>query len=307
MRITNRSIFKPKVGGAYKIEASASEATVYLYDEIGWFGIMADEFVRDLNQITSGVIHLRVNSPGGSVFDGTTIYNALKQHKARIVAHIDGLAASIASVIVMAADEVVASENSFLMIHEPWSMVIGDSIDMRQEADLLDKVSGTISKTYQDKSGKSAEAIKSLMVAETWFTAQEALDAGFIDRVEGGSRAKATLFDLSAFANVPDELVSGKGTPTEREIEKALRDIGCSRTQSKAILAGGLPEELRDADNPTLDPAPVHDQRDAGSEDQREADTPVEGKNCSIADLLERANRVAPTMTETEKLLGGVK
>jgi len=263
MRPKNRSFFKNRVNGLYKIENKSDESTVYIYDEISWFGVQAEQFVKDLNNIKAKTIHLRVNSPGGSVFDGTSIYNALKQHSAKVVAHVDGLAASIASVIIMAADEVRMSENAFLMIHEPFSIVIGGADDMRHEADLLDKVGGTIVKTYMDKSGKDEDEIKDMMAKETWFTAQEALDMGFCDCIDKETKEKAqiVLFDLSVFANVPDKFKENR-QPTARDLERVLRDAGCSAKQAKSILSKGIEGDLRD-EEPANDPPPAKlDQRD---------------------------------------------
>lgn len=289
----NRSIFKPKARGAYKVEAKADESTVYLFDEISWWGISAEQFVKDLNGISSSVINLHVNSPGGSVFDGVSIFNAIKNHKSKVVAHIDGLAASIASVIVMAADEVKMSENAFLMIHDPWSLVVGTSEDMRKEADLLDKVGGIIAKTYMDKTGKTEEEIKDYMAAETWFTAQDALDAGFIDMIESDKKESkkaqsATVFDLSAFGNVPDALKESKPEPTVREAEKALRDVGFNKQRAKAILAEGFKEDdKRDAEIQKPIPA---------TEAKRDAEPIVAKRKDRIADLLIRAEVLAPSL-----------
>ena len=300
MRIKNRSIFKPRAHGSYKITAGKKdEAIVYLYDEISWFGIQAEQFVKDFNAIESKTIHLRVNSPGGSVFDGTAIFNVIKQHSSKVIAYIDGLAASIASVIVMAADEVRAGQNAFFMIHEPWSIVIGDAEMMRAEADLLEKVSGTLVKAYTDKSGLSDEEVHDYMAKETWFTAQEALDAGFVDVIEEqeseeDAKAKITLFDLSAFANVPDGLMADRQPPTERELERILRDAGCSAKQSKEILAKGLPEDLRDVDSEETLSADVDDQRDVDDPAQRDVEPPQAPRD-PTADLLMRAEIEAPS------------
>jgi len=292
MRINNRSIFKPKARGAYKIEAKADESSVYLYDEISWWGINAEQFVKDMNAIASPTINLHVNSPGGSVFDGTAIFNAIKQHKSKFVAHVDGLAASIASVIIMAADEIRMGEGAFLMIHNPYSLVIGDAEDMRKEADLLDKVTGTIAQTYANKTGKDLEEIKDMMSSESWFTAQEALDAGLVDTIEKDEKedkkkaAHSNLFDLSAFANVPDKLKEMKLEPTAREAEKALRDVGFSRSQAKAILSEGIKTGQRDVEpeiEPVLEP-----------EAKRDVLLVVKKKD-RVSDLLIRAEMMAPT------------
>ena len=296
----NRSIFKPQAHGSYKIDAAKKDETiVYIYDEISWFGIQAEQFVKDFNAISADTIHLRVNSPGGSVFDGTAIFNVIKQHSSRVVAHIDGLAASIASIIVMAADEVRMAQNAFFMIHEPWSIVIGDAEMMRAEADLLEKVSGTLVNAYTDKSGLSADEVHDYMAKETWFTAQEALDAGFVDVIEEqdseeNAKAKVTLFDLSAFANVPDGLMADKQPPTERETERVLRDAGFSAKQAKEILAKGLPEDLRDVDSDEVLPADGDDQRDVDDPAQRDVEPPPAPRD-PVADLLTRAELAAPS------------
>ena len=318
MRLNNRSIFKPKPSKSIlnKLDkrnskkSDSDEATLYLYDEISWWGINAEEFVKSLNALTDSTIHIRFNSPGGSVFDGMAIYNAIKQHKSTIIAHVDGLAASIASVILMAADDVRMGDGAFIMIHEPWSMVVGDAEDMRKEADLLDKVHDVIIDTYVDKckKKKTRNDISDMMAAETWMTAKEAIDFGFCDSIETGkkkdddndndkddndneeneasNRANILLFDLSAFANVPEALKDAKFQPTARMIEHALRDVGCSQQLAKAILAEGFKEGQRDVDTQEFIPTPV-EQRDV-------AETVVAGKD-KVAQLLTRAEVIAPS------------
>jgi ATP-dependent Clp protease protease subunit len=278
MRVQNRSPFRPRAK-THKIEDKGEESTVYIYDEIGWFGVNAEQFIKDLNGLQSKTINIRLNTPGGSVFDGTAIFNAIKQHKSKTIAHIDGLAASISSVIALAADEVRMADNAFLMIHDPWSMVIGNADIMREEADLLDKVGGVIAKTYADKTGIEGDEIKAMMAAETWMTADEAKELGFIDSIIEGKEAKATLFDLSVFANVPDQL-KGKQTLTARDLERVLRDAGCTSKQAKAILSEGLKDDLRDE---ASEPAPaVH----------RDVEQP---KKDRVSDLLTRAEIMAPS------------
>lgn len=299
MRITNRSPFKVKPAG-YKIsnKAAPDETTVYIYDEVSWFGVQSEQFVKDLNAISAKTIHIRLNSPGGSVFDGTAIFNAIKQHKSRTVAHIDGLAASISSVIALAADEVRMSENAFFMIHDPWSIVIGNADTMREEAELLDKVKGTIVKTYMDKSGKTADEINEMMSAETWLTAEEAKELGFVDEIENaktGEKAQATLFDLSVFANVPNKLKSQEKLITEREIERALRDIGCTAKQAKAIVAEGFKTDLRDEAVDTTPAALQTDTERDAVPAQRDV-VKKDAKKDRVSALLARAEVVAPSL-----------
>lgn len=302
-----RSPFQPR--GAltkYKIEnkATSDEATVYLYDEISWFGVDAGQFVKDLNDVTAKTLHIRFNSPGGSVFDGTAIYNAIKQHKSKTVTHIDGLAASISSVIALASDEVRMAKNAFLMIHKPWSITIGDDDAHFSEGELLKKVGGTIAKAYMDKTGKSENEIWDIMSPpepgkfETWMTADEALEMGFIDYIEDDNndeKAKATLFDLSVFANVPAQLKGDKRTPTARELEAILKSSGFSNKQAKEILANGYRDEpLRDVEE--VETPPVQDsQRDVETAAPRDVEETPQKKKDRTAELLTRAEVLAPT------------
>ena len=283
MRI-NRSPFG-KNKGKHQIENKANDATVYIYDEIGWFGVEAGQFAKDLGEIKAGTIHVRINSPGGNVFDGIAIANAIKQHPAKAIIHIDGLAASIASIIALAGDEIIMAENAFFMFHEAWTVMVGSAEDLREEADLLDKIDGVIAKTYANKTSKDEKEIKSLMSDETWLTAEEALEMGMVDRIEKGEEANATSFDLSVFANVPDCLngeCETKQSPTVRDMERSLRDAGCSTKEAKAILAEGYREELRDEG--TEDEIPA-------VEIQRDAELPVD----RVSDLLTRAEIAAPS------------
>lgn len=303
MRLRNRSPFKPRGNvSKYKIQnkAASDETSIYLYDEIGWFGIEAEQFIKDLNAITAKTINIHVNSPGGDVFDGTAIFNAIKQHKSKTITHIDGLAASISSIIALASNEVHMAENAFLMIHEPWSIVIGNAETMRDEADLLDKIGGTIAKTYINKTGKDEAEIKELMADESWLSADEALDMGFIDIIDKDNqdeKAQANLFDLSVFANVPDQLRhndadASKKNLNERDLEKNLRDAGYSRNQAKEIVAKVFRDE-RDVQNEVVN----HDERDVqidGNNSLRDAGEPK--RKDRTADLLTRAEMVAPVM-----------
>lgn len=193
----------------YSIKAAADRAEVFIYEQIGedWWtgeGVTAKAFAADLAALKVGHIDLRVNSPGGSVFDGQAIYNAIKRHPARVTAYIDGLAASIASVIVLAADEVVMADNALFMIHNPWGCAQGGADAMRQYADLLDKVRETILSVYRERTGLDDATLTAAMDAETWFTADEAQTFGFIDRIGPGLKL-AACFDINAcnFRNLP--------------------------------------------------------------------------------------------------------
>ena len=189
----------------YSIQAAGDVATVRIYDEISWFGVTAEDFANDLDRIEAAAIHLHLSSPGGDVWDGMAIYNALKQHKASVITFIDGVAASIASVIALAGDEVRMASNGLMMIHNAWTLAAGNAADMIKAAELLQKVDGTIAGTYAAKTGKDAAEFKALMNEETWFTAQEAKEIGFVDEIYDGKPEDEpqARFDLSIFRNAP--------------------------------------------------------------------------------------------------------
>lgn len=182
---------------------SGQPAELLIYDVIGdWAGLSARQLVSSLKDLDTDEITVRINSPGGSVFDGVAIYNALRYHKANIHVRIEGLAASIASVIAMAGDTVHMAENALLMIHNPFGWVGGDAGELRKMADMLDKTTEVIAQTYCNRCELDLEAMLKLMDEETWFTATEAEGHGLIDGVEAPVKM-AAHFDLSSFMHPP--------------------------------------------------------------------------------------------------------
>jgi ATP-dependent Clp protease protease subunit len=191
----------------YEIRARASGAEVLIYDEIGAYGVSAKGFLAELGALPDGVpIDLRLNSPGGSVFDAVAIHNALTRHSGRVTAWIDGIAASAASYVAMAGDEIVMPENAFLMIHDPSGIVMGTAADMREMAATMDKIAGSMVRGYAARSGRSEAEIAALMAAETWFDAQDAVAAGLATRIAEPVRIAAS-FDIARFRNAPPALV----------------------------------------------------------------------------------------------------
>lgn len=183
-----------------------TRATMRLYDPIddwgGWWGISAKEFAQVLDRLPDDVdeIELHINSPGGVIFDGWAIVNSLRSHKAKVVAVVDGLAASMASVIAVAADEVVMAPNSELMIHDVSGVIWGNAADMAEFAELLDHFSDNIASLYAAKAGGTTAEWRETMKGEAWFSADEAVAAGLADRVDGAAAATArNEFDLSGF------------------------------------------------------------------------------------------------------------
>lgn len=196
----------------------ADEATIYLYGVIGgWWGdIDAETFARELAAIKAGTIHVRINSPGGDVFDARSMMTAARAHSAKIIAHIDGLAASAATAFAMAADEVEISKGARFMIHRAWTVAIGNQNDMRETAELLDGVDDDLANDYAIRTGQTKEQILTWMDAETWMSADETVERGFADRVvevvakekaSASASASANAWNLSAYKNAPKDLI----------------------------------------------------------------------------------------------------
>lgn len=201
----------------YVIRARSSGAEVSIYDEIGAYGVSAKGFLAELGALPEGTpVDLRLNSPGGSVFDAVAIYNALKRHAGPVTVWIDGIAASAASYIAMAGDEIVMPENAFLMIHDPSGLAMGTAGDMRAMAEALDKIAGSLVRGYAAKSGKSDDDIVALMAAETWFDAAEAVAAGFADRLAEPVRM-AARFDIGRFRNAPPDLIEAATVASDED------------------------------------------------------------------------------------------
>jgi ATP-dependent Clp endopeptidase proteolytic subunit ClpP len=239
-RFWGKSLEKPDW---YRIEAKDADDTaeIIIYDVIGWPYNDAFDLVRSLGSIKAKNITVRINSPGGDVFDGVAIFNALKDHDAHVTTKIEGLAASMASIVALAGDEVQAHKNAMYMIHDPWVLAAGNQYDLREIADILQKIGVNMLDIYYDKSSIGKRELKAMMKEETWFTAAEAKDRGLIDTVLEAGAAKAK-FDLSIYANVPDELEDSDregATLSKQEIERALRDAGASRSFAKSIAARG--------------------------------------------------------------------
>lgn len=226
-------------------KADSSEVDIFLYDNIvssedeaeWWGGVAPESFVKAVYAVDpSHTINLRVNSPGGSVFAARAMEQALRAHKGKVVVHIDGLAASAATFVSMAGDEIVMSKGAMFMIHKAWTGMWGNAEVLRKEADLLDKIDGTLAETYADKTGKDIAAITEWMAAETWFTAQEALDAGFATSI-AEAEAKALAWDLSAYQNAPKAERQTQPEPaTAPEPEPTASDDHRDRQQQRLRL-----------------------------------------------------------------------
>lgn len=217
---------------------------IYLYDFIAgseeeakyWGGISAESFSKLLDEM-EGDVHLRIDSPGGDVFGGRAISQAIREYSGKVIAHIDGLAASAASFIAIAADEVIAAPGAFMMVHKAWSLAVGNADDFRDTADLLDKIDQSIAESYAAQSGGTAQEWIDRMAAETWLTGQEALDLGLVNQVVDETTAKDKAdWDLSAFDNAPEPAPEPPQDPKPEPADKAAKEIAARKRQLAVAL-----------------------------------------------------------------------
>lgn len=200
---------------AIRSEAAAADGVhIYVYDVIdAWWGVSAAQLVEALAGVGADqTAHLHINSPGGDVFEGRAMASAVVAHPGEVVTHIDGLCASAATYLALAAGQVRMTEGGLFMVHNSWTIAYGDKAELAKTVELLGKIDGTIAADYARRTGASAEQVRTWMDAETWFTAQEALDAKFIDAIDANTKretddasaqALAAAWDLTAYANAP--------------------------------------------------------------------------------------------------------
>jgi ATP-dependent protease ClpP protease subunit len=214
-------------------------AEVLIYDEIGQYGLTSKEFIRQFNQIAEDIVSIRINSPGGLVFEGIAIYNYLKSSGKKIEIYIDSVAASIAGIIACAGNSIHIANSGYFMIHNPRVMAAGDAGSLRKSADKLDQIRQTMIDIYKTKSNLSQEEIEKAMNAETWYNAKQAIESGFAtDTFIPDNNSDKASFDLAVVAkangwSLPEGLINNKveGGPSMDELLKAL---GCT-TEAEAV------------------------------------------------------------------------
>ena len=193
----------------FSYDVDASE--IFVYDEIGpsWWGLIdAQSVMTALAEMKGRHVTVRLNTPGGSVDEGVAIYNALKSHKGGVTTMVDSLAASMGSYIAQAGDRRIVASNAMLMIHDPWTIGIGNSAELRKTADVLDKYRDRLVPDYANRSGKTVEEVQSLMAAETWYAGEEIIDAGFADELSSSDDIEPVVAGLRHIASkVPQSLV----------------------------------------------------------------------------------------------------
>lgn len=204
--------------GEFKAEAN----TIWLYDvivsddlEAEWVGGIAPKpFINALKTMT-GTVHIRINSPGGDVFGATAMAQAMREYPGEIICHVDGVAASAASVIAISGSKTVMAPGSLLMIHNAWTMAVGDRHELLDTASLLEKVDGMLAEGYAAKTGGDVGSFRTMMDEETWFTPAEAMSAKLADAIADKSSAPSASWDLSVFAKAPQAALTRTTTVTE--------------------------------------------------------------------------------------------
>ncbi|MDF3309761.1 ATP-dependent Clp protease proteolytic subunit [Rhodococcus sp. T2V] len=239
-----------------QINAQAGAATeIMIYGVIGsyWMETDAQTVATQIKALDTDEIVVRINSPGGAAFDGIAIMNALRSHEAKVIVYIDGLAASAASVVAMAGDEIIMGEGSQMMIHEAWMYTEGDAAGLRADADRLDKLSDSLTAVYARRAGGEVDEWRALVAAETWFTAEEAVAAGLADRVSTDAAVAGELaaaFNLSRFRFAGREHAPAPRVPSAEAVEVTNRKEGDMPTL-KETLAQRL-GTAADADDATV-------------------------------------------------------
>lgn len=231
-----KSAASPRLWFDIKNKEQEGESDIFIYDQIGqdWWGegVSPKTFIKEVGDLKQKTLNLHINSPGGFVHDGLAIYNFLTRIDKVINVFIDGIAASIASVIAMAGDKIYIPENAEFMIHDPWGIVIGSAIDLRKEADNMEAVKDRLINIYTARTGLDNSRISEMMSKETYISGKDAVELGFADYLEDNKKIAASMFDV-LFNDVKDENLLR--AEKRRELEASLREAGYSRKESVAI------------------------------------------------------------------------
>lgn len=254
--------------------ASPDEAEVMLYDEVGgWYGATADQFIADLRGVTAPNLRVRINSPGGSVFEGIAIANALRSHPANVTVQVDGIAASIASVIAMAGDRIEMAPNTMLMIHDASGVCLGNAQDMAEMGELLDLISDNIADAYAARAGGTRDQWRARMQAETWYLPDDAVENGLADEAittpkagdpavvpdEDAEPEMARAFDLAAYGYTgPARQEAPRPTPPPAAPEPQASEPTLTE-DIRSLIGEEVAAQLRAAVASAPEPEPVHE------------------------------------------------
>lgn len=241
------TVMQPQAGAD-----APSEATIYVYDVIVgdeleaefWGGVCPAAFIKALASAVQSAetVHIRFNSPGGDVFAARAMEAAIRGCSKRVIAHVDGLAASAATYVALACDEVEIASGAFFMIHKAWTGAWGNEDDHLYVAGLLGKIDETLVDTYVRETGLEADMLRGLIAAETWLNAQEAVDLGFADRIMEDAPKVSGAWNLSAYKNAPmpasEDGAAGLASPEPGTESQEPDSIG---PEPDAGAQGGVP------------------------------------------------------------------
>jgi ATP-dependent protease ClpP protease subunit len=230
------------VAAAKPFAVAGDVTTIYIYEpivssdiEAEFFGgVSAQSLVPQIRDIKGGTINLRINSPGGDVFAANAICAAIRDTGAKVVAYIDGVAASAATVIATAADEAIIADGAMYMIHKAWASATANADEMRELAGLLDKVDVTMCAQYSKKTGIPESEVMEMMRAETWFTSDQAVEKGFASAIASDRKVSAS-WDLSAYANAPQPAAHAE--PEPEQIDAATEEHRARQRQRVSMMA----------------------------------------------------------------------
>jgi ATP-dependent protease ClpP protease subunit len=293
----------------YTMKAEEKSAEIVIYDEIGksWWGedtVSAKQFLDDLNALGDvDLITMRVNSPGGDVFDAVAIHNSLKSHKAKITGIVDGIAASAASFILMASDKIVMPANSFLLIHGSSGFSMGNANDMRAAADDLDRIDKSLTSTYVARAKSTTAKVQALMKEDRLMDAAEAKEWGFADEVTSEKKmaAKFSLRLLPEAAAKQFRAVAGDGGEGDKPAPEPVKEPDTPAEKpadppAPADKPADPPAPAATAQIITLDAA-----KKAGIEEHRQYVANVTDL-CTLAQMPERVGSYVRANTPTEQV-----
>ena len=200
-----------------KAAAAGKPATISIFDDIGMWGITAKDFIASFRQIAENDVVLELNTPGGSVFDALAMFNAMKSSGKNITVKVMGIAASAGSYLAMVGNKIVMPENTFMMVHNPLNAIYGNAAEMREMADVLDKIGNSLTATYVARTGKSDEEVRALLANDTYMTAAECLEHGFCDEVTPAVTATAKFEHEHMPAHIQALFKAVEPDPTEQE------------------------------------------------------------------------------------------
>ena len=265
-----------------------SRAEVMMYGVVG-LDVDVGQFTSEIAQITAKEIDLRIHSDGGAVRDGFAMYDAIKRHPAKVTAYIDGTAASMASIIMLAADKVVANENSLVMIHNPFTIIAGDSDELRRQAELLETMEDQAVAIYTEATGMEGDKIREMMSETTWMNAQEALELGFIDEIRGESSIAA-------------QALTGYKPNTKPQQTEALMS---EETKDAAVEPEEAPEEVTEETAPEATEAAEAPAVEAEEEEEESPPQEDEPQMISLDKLRSMSETYGPKAAVEAMLAGG--